>query len=115
MKLEEFLCEKKWSALIFSRVSGIRPITLYKLLNNMGSVSLDTALVIEMATDGKVTPWDLSVNSEAIRAKTFKSTSNEFSLSKRPTLRKKNKKTQPKQTNEEDMKSEISICEKPIE
>ena len=52
---------------IFAREVNIAVPILSKIINEAGSINLDTALKIEKATDGKVTAWDLSPNDQLIR------------------------------------------------
>jgi len=67
MKLAQWLERKRWNMSIFSREVGVTVPILSKIINETGSINLDTALKIEQATDGKVTVWDLSPNVELIR------------------------------------------------
>jgi hypothetical protein len=71
MKLDEFLKAKRWNSAILARESGITLPVLRKILLGNGSLNLDTALQISHATGGKVSPWDLSCNAEAIMNGTF--------------------------------------------
>lgn len=74
MKLINWLKEKRWNTAIFSRESGISLPILRKIVNGTGSITLDIALRIEMATKEHatnkgeyVTAWDLSQNTELIK------------------------------------------------
>jgi len=72
MKLDEFLHEKRWNTAIFSRECKVNVMTLRKIINGVGSINLDTALQIEVASKGKVKPWDLSRNADIIREGNWK-------------------------------------------
>lgn len=67
MKFEQYLREKHWNTSTFSKVWGIELPSLRKIVNKKGSPSLELALYIEKATDGKVSPWDLSPLADEIK------------------------------------------------
>lgn len=66
-KFEEWLKEKRWSMMDFSKEIGISYPVIVKIMHQKGTVNLDTALIIENATGGKLSVWDLSPNAELIR------------------------------------------------
>jgi hypothetical protein len=94
MKLTEYLSEKLWNTAIFSRVCGVRLDILRKIVNEKGSVSLDTALQIEAATHGKVKAWDLSPKASDIMQEF------EYSLEQRGKKQKKKDKKNGSKHNE---------------
>lgn len=99
MKLEEYLREKRWNTSIFSRESKVDIVTLRKIVNGKGSINLDTALQIEIATNGKVRTWDLSLNADLIKKGSWK----------RPKRATKDSAQEKNNENEENKNADIEI------
>lgn len=66
MKLEEYLTKNDWNTAVFSRRSKVKLGVLRKIVNEAGSVNLNTALRIEAATKGEVKVWDLIAEAKDI-------------------------------------------------
>ena len=67
MKLKEFLRQKRWNPAIFAKEYDMHDGLVRKVVNETGTINLETALYIEKVTNGKVKAWDMSKHAEAIR------------------------------------------------
>ena len=114
MKLEEYLIKKKWTSALFARLCGIPGPVMWKYLKRAGSLSLDSALLIEVATEGEVTAWDISRNGDSIKNKTFRTIIDEVPLifkSRKSKTKEESKKHTEEQNN---VIPEIPVMTQPI-
>lgn len=59
MDIQDYLIENEISQTDFAAIVGVHLITLHNIVKKGGTPSLETALKIEKASDGKVTCEDL--------------------------------------------------------
>ncbi len=114
MKLEEYLIKKKWTSALFAKLSGIPSPVIWRYLKKGVSLSLDSALLIEVATEGEVTAWDISRNADAIKNRTFREIDDGMPLLFKKRNKKAKEESKEHDEQQNDMKTEISIMTQPI-
>ena len=92
MKLNEYLVKNHWNCAVFSKISGVKAPILHKIIKQTGTVNLASALLIEAATKGEVTVWDLIPQAGAI--------AEQFSYSIEEIKKERNKARDKKRANE---------------